>query len=177
MTEQSQKDPLARGEWRPRDTGWVAWVAILPMALLLVSVPAAALESNGWPPMLGDVLIAWIFVGAFGLVVFVPAMVVSLFGAAALKQQFRFGRWLASIGSFAAILIVAALTYGIVGEALTPLEKRDPYSWGPTLSPAAASLVLVPYLAIAFINGYVILRLWKRSTENDTGGVSLWVPE
>lgn len=161
MTEQPQKDPLASIEWRPRDTGWVAWVAFLPILLLLVSVPAAGLEGNRWP-LLGDVLIAWVFVGAFGLVVFVPAMVVSLFGAAALKQQFRFGRWLASIGSAAVILIVAALTYGIVGEAFTSPERRDPYSWGPTLSPLAASLVLVPYLAIAVVNVYVVVRLWKR---------------
>ena len=161
MTEQPQKDPLASIEWRPRDTGWVAWVAFLPILLLLVSVPAAGLESNRWP-LLGDVLIAWVFVGAFGLVVFVPAMMVSLFGAAALKQQFRFGRWLASIGSAAVMLIVTALTYGILAEALTPSERRDPYSWGPALSPLAASLVLVPYLAIAVVNVYVVVRLWKR---------------
>lgn len=157
---QPQEDPLASIEWRPRDTGWVAWVAFLPILLLLVSVPAAALESDRCP-MLGDVLGTWILVGAFGLVVSVPAMVVSLFGAAALKQQFRFGRWLASIGSAAVMLIVAALTYGIVAEAAEP-ERRDPNSWGPALSPLSASLVLVPYLAIAVVNVYVVVRLWKR---------------
>lgn len=172
MSEQPRADsPVALGsdtrcltsiEWQRHDTGWVAWVALLPILLLLVSVAAAGLEGNRWP-MLGDVLITWVFVGAFGLVVFVPAMVMSLFGAAALKQQFRFGRRLASIGSAAVMLIVATLTYGIVGEALTPPERRDPYSWGPALSPFAASLVLVPYLVIAVANGYVITRLWKRS--------------
>lgn len=107
---QFQEDPLASIEWRPRDTGWVAWVALLPILLLLVSVLAAVFDSNRWP-MLGDVQGTWILVGAFGLVVFVPAMVVSLFGAAALKQQFRFGRWLASIGSAAVMLIVATFAY------------------------------------------------------------------
>lgn len=161
MNDQPHKDPLASIDWRPRDTGWVAWVAFLPILLLLVSVPAVGPASNRWP-LLGDVLIAWVLVGTFGLVVFVPAMVVSLFGAAALKKQFRFGRWLASIGSAAVMLIVAAITYGIVAEALTPPEGRDPNSWGPALSPLSASLVLVPYVAIAVVNVYVVVRLWTR---------------
>lgn len=113
--------------------------------------------------MLGTVLITWVFVGAFGLVVFVPAVMVSLFGAAALKQRFRFGRWLVSIGGAAIVLVVAALTYGIVGEAVAPDQWRDPYSWGPVLSPLEACLVLVPYLVIAAVNVCVIVRLWKRS--------------
>ncbi|QBJ94931.1 hypothetical protein ERC79_02345 [Rhodococcus sp. ABRD24] len=75
MSEEPQKDPLASIEWQPRDTGWVACVAFLPILLLVVSVLAAGLESNRWP-MLGDVLITWVFVGAFGLVVFVPATMV-----------------------------------------------------------------------------------------------------
>ncbi|WP_165497033.1 hypothetical protein [Rhodococcus sp. ABRD24] len=57
-----------------------------------------------------------------------------------MKQQFRFGRWLASIGSAAVTLIVAALAYGIVAETVAP-EKRDPDSWGPALSPFTASCV------------------------------------
>ncbi|MCA1008335.1 hypothetical protein LCL87_21720 [Rhodococcus hoagii] len=130
------------------------------MLLLAVSVPAASLD-NSRSPVIGDVLIAWVVVG----VVFVPAVLVSLSGAAALKRTFRVGRWLVSLGCAAAVLFVAALTYGIVGDAVAP-ERRDPNSWGPEFTPFVASVVLVPYLAIAVLDAYVIVRLWKRPVKH-----------
>ncbi|WP_420879346.1 hypothetical protein [Rhodococcus sp. (in: high G+C Gram-positive bacteria)] len=59
-------------EWQPHDTAWVAWMALLTVLLLAVSVPAASLDSNR-SPMIGSVLITWVVVGAM----FVPTAVVS----------------------------------------------------------------------------------------------------
>ncbi|MFE5701642.1 hypothetical protein [Rhodococcus koreensis] len=158
--EKDMRYPSKHG-WRPHDTAWVTWVALLPILLLVVSVPAALIEDNRGT-MIGDVLVTWNLFGIFGLVVTVPVTMVALFGAAALKQQFRFGRWLASLGSAAAVIVFAALAYGIVAETVSPDEWRDPNSWAPVLSPSAAVLVLVPYFAITVANTYVIGRLWKR---------------
>lgn len=148
--------------WRPRDTAWVTWVALLPILFLVVSLAAGLIEDNRGT-MVGDVLATWNFFGFFGLVVVVPVMMVSLFGPGALKEQFRFGRWLASVGSAAAVLVFAVV-YGGIEEAVSPDERRDPYSWAPVLTPLTESLVVVPYFAIAVANVYVIGRLWTRST-------------
>ncbi|OUS95094.1 hypothetical protein [Rhodococcus sp. NCIMB 12038] len=102
-------------------------MALLPILLLVVSVPAALIEDNRGT-MIGDVLVTWNLFGIFGLVVTVPVTMVALFGAAALKQQFRFGRWLVSLGSVAAVIVFAALAYGIVAETVSPDEWRDPNS-------------------------------------------------
>lgn len=149
--------------WRPRDTAWVTWVALLPILLLVVSLAAGLIEDNR-ETMIGDVIGTWNFFGFFGLVVVVPVMMVSLFGAGALKEQFRVGRWLASVGSAAAVLVFAAVVYGGIEEAVSPDEWRDPYSWAPVLTSFAASLVVVPYFAITVANVYVIGRLWTRPT-------------
>lgn len=146
--------------WQPHDTAWATWVALLPMLLLAVSVPAASLDISR-SPVIGDVLITWVVVG----VVFAPAVVVSLLGVAALKRKFRVGRGLVSLGCAAAVLFVAALAYGIVGDAGAP-DQRDPNSWGPVFAPLVASIVLVPYLAIAVLDAYVIVRLWKRPVQH-----------
>lgn len=148
--------------WQPRDTGWVTWVALLPILLLVLSVLAAAAEGGRWP-LIDYVVITWLFAGFVGLVVFVPAILMSLFGAASLKRRFRFGRRLASIGSAAVVPIVAVLAYGIVTDTMTLAEQQDSDGWDPSSSPLAASLVLIPYLAIAALNVYVIVRLWRRA--------------
>ncbi len=160
-TEKDTRDLRTAG-WRPRDTAWVTWVALLPILLLVVSVPAAAIaDSSG---TIGDVIATWHLDGMIGLVVVVPAMMVSLLGAGALKEQFRFGRRLASLGSAVAVLVFAAFVYDGIAEAVSPDEWRDPYSWAPVLSPFAAFLVVVPYFAFTVANVYVIGRLWKRTT-------------
>ncbi|MDZ7917438.1 MAG: hypothetical protein U5O16_37380 [Rhodococcus sp. (in: high G+C Gram-positive bacteria)] len=134
--------------------------ALLPILLLVISVPAALIEDTRGT-LIGDVLNSWNLVGVFGLVVVVPVMTVSLFGAGALAEQFRFGRWLASIGSVGMVLVAAAAVYGAVAEVITPAAWRDPYSWSVPLSPFATALFIIPYLVIAAINIYVIARLWK----------------
>lgn len=160
--EEDTRD-LRKAGWRTRDTGWVTWVALLPILLLVVSVPGGLIEDNRGT-MIGDVLVTWNLFGIFGLVVFVPVMTVSLFGAAALNRQFRFGRRLASLGSAATALVFAALASSMIAETVSPPQWRDPNSWAPVLTPFAASLVVVPYFAITAANVYVIGRLWTRST-------------
>ncbi|WP_182263124.1 hypothetical protein [Rhodococcus sp. UFZ-B548] len=151
-----------RTRWRPRDTAWVTGVALLPVLLLVVSVPAALIEDNRGT-LIGDVLGTWNLVGIFGLVVFVPVVTVSLFGAGALAQQFRFGRLLASIGSVAMALVVAATVIGAVADVVGPPQRRDPNSWSVPLSPFATALFVIPYLVIAVLNVYVVIRLWRRT--------------
>ncbi|QBJ97241.1 hypothetical protein ERC79_15795 [Rhodococcus sp. ABRD24] len=148
--------------WHPRDAAWVTWVALLPILLLILSVLAAAVEGNRWP-LIDDVVLTWLFAGFVGLVVFVPAILVSLFGATALKRRFRFGRRLASIGSAAVVLVVAVLAYNIVADTVALAGQHDPSSSELSFSPLAACVVLIPYVAIAALNGYVIVRLWRRA--------------
>ena len=169
--QQMTETPAERGRdtpsrhdtgWQPGDTGWVTWVALLPILLLVLSVLVAVVDGDSWP-LLDYLVITWLFAGLIGLIVFVPAIVVSLFGAASLKRQFRRGRRLASIGSAAIVPVVAVLTYVIVTDTMTFAEQQDSDGWDPSSSPLAASLVLIPYLAIAALNVYVIVRLWRRA--------------
>lgn len=148
---------------RPGDTARVAGVALVPLLLLGCSLLGGLIEDNRGT-MIGDVLVTWNLVGVFGALVFVPVMVVSLAGAGALAWRFRFGRWLASIGSGAMVLLASAVVYGGVAEAVAPPQWRDPNSWAPPLSPATAAIFVVPYLAVAAANVSVVLRLWRRTT-------------
>src|SRR6476659_5152510 len=98
----------ARGGWHRRDSVQVIWVALLPLMLLVVSLLGAFVEDNrgSW---VGDVLAMWNLIGIFGLVVFVPLVAVSLFGAGVLPWKFHLGRWLSSLGSSAMMLVAGAL--------------------------------------------------------------------
>lgn len=148
---------------RPGDIARTVGVALLPLILLGGSLLGGLIEDNRGT-MIGDVLVTWNLVGVFGALVFLPVVVVSLVGAGVLAWQFRFGRWLASIGSAAMVLLASALVYGMVADVVDPPEWRDPYSWAPPLTPLTVTIFVAPFLAIAAANVYVVLRLWKRAS-------------
>ncbi|MFI6430739.1 hypothetical protein [Rhodococcus oryzae] len=151
----------ARVGWQRRDSVQVIWVALLPLMLLVVSLLGAFVEGNRgtW---VGDVLAMWNLVGIFGLVVFIPLVVVSLFGAGVLPSKFHLGRWLSSLGSSAMMLIAGALVVGAIADLTTPPERRDPNSWAGPLSLLGTALFVVPYLVMVAANMIVIVFLWKR---------------
>lgn len=143
---------------------WTAAVAMLPLLVLLVSIPGGLIEDNRGT-VIGDVFAMWNLFGIFGLVVSGPVMIVSLLGATLLTRRFWLGRWYATIGGGAAILFHGVLVFGTVAEVVSPPQWRDPYSWGPVLTPLSASIVVLPYVAGIVAGGYVIIRLWSRNPD------------
>lgn len=141
---------------------WVRRVALLPLIVLGVSIPGELFLANSGS-VVGDVVATWMFLGMFGLLIFVPVTTLSFLGAAALDyRSFRVGRWLASVGAVAATLFYAYLAFVVIEEAAVP-EMRDPNSWGPQLTPVSALLVVVPYIAGAAGSIYVVGRLWRQA--------------
>lgn len=159
---------VRRSEWASGDTAWAGWVAVLPI-LFAAAVVAFAFVDDNRSTLLDDVLILWYFVAFFGAVVYVPVAVVSLLGAAALKRQFRFGRFLSSAGCFAVLLMCSLMVWTAVSEAVTDDELHDPYSWTAPLSPGEAFAFALPYVLIAAAEVYLIVRLWKLSDPNPIG--------
>lgn len=152
--------PEGKVDGHTSDTVRVAWVALLPLILLVVSLLGAYVEDNrgSW---VGDVLAMWNLIGIFGLLVFIPLVTVSLVGAGALRWKFQLGRWLSSLGSSAMILVATAVVLGAIVDLFAPPEHRDPNSWVGPLSAPGTGLFVVPYLVMVAANGYLLVRLWK----------------
>lgn len=147
---------------RSRDASWVRWVALLPVIVLGVSIPTGLFLANSGT-VVGDVVATWMLLGIFGLVIFVPVTTLSLLGAAVFdNRNVRVGRWFASVGAVAATVFYAYLAFVVIEEAAVP-EMRDPNSWNPQLTPVTALLVVVPYIAGAAGNVYVVGRLWRQA--------------
>ncbi|WP_032402323.1 hypothetical protein [Rhodococcoides fascians] len=132
------------------------------MIVLGVSIPTGLFLANSGT-VVGDVVATWMLLGIFGLVIFVPVTTLSLLGAAVFdNRNVRVGRWFASVGAVAATVFYAYLAFVVIEEAAVP-EMRDPNSWNPQLTPVTALLVVVPYIAGAAGNVYVVGRLWRQA--------------
>lgn len=147
-------------KWQPGDTAWAIWVALLPTLFVVATLVGAHFDEHR-RSFLGDLLSNWYFLGIFGSALFVPVMVVSLLGASALARQFRFGRWLSTAGSVTALVLLGAIVYGSVAEALSDDPWHDPNSWAPRLSAGEHLVFAAPYLAIAIANACLLVRLWR----------------
>ncbi|OZC73648.1 hypothetical protein CH251_14040 [Rhodococcus sp. 06-462-5] len=133
-----------------------------------MSIPGGLFLANSGT-VVGDVVATWMLLGVFGLVIFVPVTTLSLLGAAALNSHnFRVGRWLASVGAVSGTLFYAYLAFVVIAEAVVP-EMRDPNSWGPQFTPVTALLVVVPFIAGAAANVYVVGRLWRQARPSTAG--------
>ena len=155
----------ADAERRARDAACVRWVALIPVLLVGLSIPAGVVLADTGT-VVGDAVATWML-GVFTLVVFVPIAAVSLVGAYEIdRPRSRLGRPLASIGAVAAVLAHAMVVFSVVMEVVEP-ERRDPYSWAPALTPSVAGVVVIPHIVAAAANVYVLVRLWRRHRAPD----------
>ncbi len=148
-------------ECLPRDPAWATGVALAPILFLFVSLAAERVVDKS--TMIGEVFALWTFIGIAGQLMFGPLTVVLLIGAFALgRREFRVGRWFASVGCSAMVLLCTIITLGILGQAFGPDPRRDPSERSPLESLGGASLVGLPFLALGVANAYVVMRLRKR---------------
>ncbi|WP_167323698.1 hypothetical protein [Rhodococcoides kroppenstedtii] len=156
---------------RSRDVVWSQGAALAPLFFFGMSVPANVVLA-GAPAPIGDAVTTWMVLGAFSFVVFFALAALSFVGAARLRSAHGpLGRWLVSIAAAAAVLVHAGVVFSVVESVAVP-ATRNPDSWAPKLNANAATVVVLPYIAAAAANVFVLIRLWRRHrAPRDAGAI------
>lgn len=142
-------------------------MAAAPLGLFVIAlVLAEALDTSDG--LLADVAGNWLVGLAFGSVLFVPAMLLTLCGGLLVPRSPHSGRVLATIGM---LVLAAPGIVGVVESVIYLFVDRPEYpddgtSWVPKLSTAGAIICGTPFVLISIATGFALRALWwPRATD------------
>ena len=134
-------------------------VACAPLAWLAVTLISAFALAPWWNDV-GDVVVTWNVVGAFGLILTLPGAVVVLVASTALDT--RAGRWFTTVG-FAVLLAFGAWMMLVTVDEFNSAPRRyDEPSMIPELTTAEQLVFTTPYVLYIGLIVWVLLLMWRR---------------
>jgi hypothetical protein len=119
-----------------------------------------------WYDTAGDVIGMWNLMGAFGLIIVAPAVMLSAIGSGKLRSPnlWELGRGYATAGLGLVMTFCLLMVWSAIGKIVAP-SPRDPTSWTPVLSNGEQVVVAVPYTIMLAIVLSVLVDLWRRGSD------------
>lgn len=135
---------------------------LLPLLWWCLTLLTGAL--GVWYEIAGDVVVMWNFLGAAGLILTLPAAILSAVGSRKLRSAdtWKMGRGYATAGLGLATTFCLWMVANSVLEIVAP-SPRDPYSWTPSLSNGEQIVLAIPYAIMLLVVLTVLVGLWRRN--------------